>query len=73
MFEFLKSASEATKFARNRIVSQNEKMAEYSYRSRIPHKFKKGDIVLISTKNLSLEDGSSKRKLNRKFSVLSKY
>ena len=65
--ESLKSAREATEFAHNRIVSQNEKMAKYADRSRIPHNFKIGDMVLLSIKNLSLEDGSGMRKLNPKF------
>ena len=46
---------------------QNEKMENYASRSRIPHKFKKEDMVLLSTKNLSLEDSNGMRKLNPKF------
>ena len=65
--EFLKSSIESSKFAHDRIVSQNLKMAEYANKRRTSHKFKVDDMVLLSTKNLSLEDGSGSRKLNPKF------
>ena len=65
--QFLWSAREATNFAYDRIMKQNEKMSIYAGRSRIPYSFKVGDKVLLSTKNLSLEDGCGMRKLNPKF------
>ena len=67
VLEFLSSAQEATKFAYNRILQQNEKMAKYANKSRMQQKFNIGDKVWLSTKNLSLEDGSGSRKLNPKF------
>ena len=42
-------------------------MAEYANKSRIPHKFQVDDLVWLSTKNLSIEDGSGIRKLHPKF------
>ena len=76
MSESLKSASEATKFSHNRIANQNKKMANYTNRSRIPRGFKIGDMVLLSTKNLSIEDSSDMRELNPKlcypFKILEK-
>ena len=65
--EFLSSAQAATKFAHDRISQQNEKMAKYANKSRMQQKFNIGDKVWLSTKNLSLEDGSGSRKLNPKF------
>ena len=65
--EFLKNTQEASKFAFERIKQQNEKMATYANKFRKQHDFKVNDKVLLSTKNLSLEDGSGSRKLNPKF------
>ena len=42
-------------------------MATYANKFRKQHDFKVNDKVLLSTKNLSLEDGSGSRKLNPKF------
>ena len=65
--EFLKNMQEVSKFAFDRIKQQNEKMAAYANKFRKQHVFKVNDKVLLSTKNLSLEDGSGSRKLNPKF------
>ena len=65
--EFLKAMQDSTNFAFTRIKTQNEKMATYANKSRRAHSFKVSDMVLLSTKNLSFEDGSGSRKLNPKF------
>lgn len=65
--EFLRNTQESVKFAFDNIQRQNQKMAEYANKSRLPHNFKVGDQVWLSTKNLSLEDGSGCRKLHPKF------
>ena len=65
--EFLKATVESTKFAQDHIKKQNNSMAEYANRFRKQHSFKVGDKVWLSTKNISLEDGSGTRKLHPKF------
>ena len=65
--EFLKAMQDSTDFAFTRIKTQNEKMAAYANKFRRQHPFKVNDMVLLSTKNLSFEDGSGSRKLNPKF------
>lgn len=65
--EFLKSTRESSKFAHERILIQNKKMAAYANKKRKDHTFKVADKVLLSTKNISLEDGSGSRKLHPKF------
>ena len=42
-------------------------MAEYVNRSRLPDNFAVNDKVLLSTKNLALEEGSGSRKLHHRF------
>lgn len=64
---FIEKIQNATKQAINEIRNQNEAAARYANRFRSPHKFEVGDKVLLSTKNLSLEDGSGSRKLNPKY------
>ena len=64
---FLESIRRITKFTHDRIILQNKRMAEYANKSRIPHTFNIGDEVWLSTKNLSIEDGSGMRKLHPKF------
>ena len=64
---FLDSIYDSTKFAYERIVQQNAKMAKYANKSRMAHNFSVGDQVWLSTKNLSIEDGSGMRKLHPKF------
>ena len=64
---FIDTIHDTTKFAYDRITRQNRKMAEYANKSRIPHDFKVNDLVWLSTKNLSIEDGSGIRKLHPKF------
>ncbi len=64
---FLEAIYDTTKFVHERIVKQNTNMAEYANKSRIPHSFKIDNYVWLSTRNLSLEDGSGMRKLNSKF------
>ena len=64
---FMDTIHDTTKFAYDRITKQNRKMAEYANKSRIPHDFKVNDLVWLSTKNLSVEDGSGIRKLHPKF------
>ena len=58
---------ETIKFAHDRIVEQNKKMAEYASKSRTPHIFSVYDNVKLSTKNLSIEDGIGMRKSHPKF------
>ena len=64
---FLKNMQDAVQEARNQIVKANSKAAEYANKRRNPSTFKVGDKVWLSTKNLSLEDGSGSRKLNPKY------
>ena len=65
--EFLKATRDAAEFAFKRIKQQNEKMANYANKFRKAHDFKVNDLVWLSTKNLSFEEGSGSRKLNPKF------
>ena len=55
------------RFARENIPKNNEKMAEYANRSRLPHNFAVNDKVLLSAKNLALEESRGSRKLHPKF------
>ena len=55
------------KFVHNRIVNQNKKIANYASGSRTPHNFKIGNMVLLSTKNHTLEDDGGMHKLNPRF------
>lgn len=64
---FLETMKDTTDFAYKRIIRQNARMAEYANKSRIPHEFSVDDQVWLSTKNLSIEDGSGMRKLHPKF------
>ncbi len=64
---FLESVHDTTTFVHESIVKQNIKMVECANKSRIPHYFNVDDYVWLSTRNLSLEDGSGIRKLNPKF------
>ena len=64
---FLENIQESTKFAQENIQKQNIRMAEYANKSRLPHNFAVNDKVWLSTKNLSIEDGSGSRKLHPKF------
>ena len=65
--KFLADIQESTKFAYENIQKQNIRMAKYANKSRLPHNFSLNDKVWLSTKNLSLEDGSGSRKLHPKF------
>ena len=65
--EFLQATVSSAKFSVENIHLQNERMAEYANRSRRDHQFKVGDYVWLSTKNLSIEDGSGIKKLHPKF------
>ena len=64
---FIDTIHDATRFAYDHIVKKNEKMAQYANKSRITHTFKVGDKVWLSTKNLSIEDGSGIRKVHPRF------
>ena len=46
---------------------EQHRMAEYANKSRLPHNFAVNDKVWLSTKNLSIEEGSGSRKLHPKF------
>ena len=48
-------------------LSSKTKMAKYANKSRSSHSFSVNDCVLLSTKNLSIEDRSGMRKLHLKF------
>lgn len=65
--EFLANIQTATKQAFKNIEKKNETMAKYANRKRIPHNFKVGDKVWLSTKNLKLEAGTTTRKLHPKY------
>ena len=65
--KFLEDIQKTTKFAHENIQKQNIRMAEYANKSRLPHDFAVNDKVWLSTKNLSLEEGSGSRKLHPKF------
>ena len=64
---FLQRIQESTKEAIRQITKQNETAARYANRHRLPHSFEIGDKVWLSTKNITLEDGSGSRKLNPKY------
>ena len=64
---FLDEIRAMTNSAHNRIVELSKKMAECANKSRNPHMFSVDDKVWLSTKNLSIEDGSGMRKLHPKF------
>ena len=64
---FLDVIHDITKFTFEQIIEKNKKMADYTKKSRIPHRFEVNDQVWQSTKNLSIEDGSEMSKLNPKF------
>lgn len=63
---FISKMSSITEIAMNNIRKANEDMAKYANRKHLPAPFKVHDKVLLSTKNLSLEDGSGMRKLHPK-------
>ena len=65
--QMIQSQQEITEKAIENIRKSNEAMATYANRKRTPMTFQKDDQVLLSTKNLSLEDGSGNRKLHPKF------
>ena len=65
--KFLETIQETTRFAQENIQKNNLKMAEYANKSRLPHEFAVNDKVWLSTKNLSIEEGSGSRKLHPKF------
>ncbi len=48
------------------IRKQNEKIAEFANKHRLPHQCAVGDKVCLSTKHISLEDNSGSRKLHPK-------
>ena len=64
---FIETIHDTTKFAYDRIVKQNKKMAQYANNSKIPHSFKVGDKVWVSRKSLCIEDGNGIRKQHPKF------
>ena len=64
---FINISQNSLRFARNNILSQNFSMEKQANKLRSDHPFKVGDQVLLSTKNLSLEEGSGTRKLHPKF------
>ena len=64
---FISKMNSITGEAMTNIQKANEEMAKYANRKRLPTPFKVNDKVLLSTKNLSLEDGSGMRKLHPKY------
>lgn len=65
--KFLKITKDTTQVVQQRIMAHNYSMARQANKSRKDHQFKSGDQVLLSTKNLALEDGAGTRKLNPRF------
>ena len=64
---FIKNTQKNIRFAQENIRKSNEAAARYANKRRSPHQFKINDEVWLSTKNLSLEDGSGNRKLHPKY------
>ena len=64
---FIANIQNNTRFAQENIRKSNEAAAIYANKHRLPHKFAVNDEVWLSTKNLSLEDGSENRKLHPKY------
>lgn len=64
---FLEKITEITKNARSEISKANEQMAKQANKKRTQVPFKIHDKVLLSTTNLSLDDGSGTRKLHPKY------
>ena len=64
---YLQVMQDATRTAKENIKKANKYAAEYSNRKRSPCDFKIGDLVLLSTKNLKLDDASNRNKLNMKY------
>lgn len=56
-----------TEEAIRNIHKANESMISQANKKRLPSPFKVNDKVMLSTKNLSLEDGSGMRKLHPKY------
>ena len=52
---FVEAIHDTTKFAYDRILMQNQKMAKYANRSGIPHNFKVDDLVWLSKKTFLLK------------------
>jgi len=65
--KFISTIGKATKQAIENIKKANESMAKQANRKRLPTPFKVNDKVMLSTANLTLEDGSGTRKLHPKF------
>ncbi len=65
--KFLKDIQDSSAFARENIRKRNIKMAQYANKSRLPHQFAVNDKVWLSTKNLSIPDGSGSKKLHPKY------
>ena len=64
---FLSNIQKSVKFAQENIMRSNDAAARYAIKRRLPHKFTVGSRVWLSTKHLSLEDGSGNRKLHPKY------
>ena len=64
---FIKNIQEAVKAAHTEIRRKNEATARYVNRRRSPKTYNVGDRVWLSTKNLSLEEGSGTCKLHPKY------
>lgn len=62
----LKNIQRSMIVPRDSIKSKNKTVAKYANTKRTPKEFTAGDKVWLSTKNLSLEDGSGNRKLHPK-------
>ena len=65
--QFLEHMQKSVTYAKDRIIKENESMAREANKHRQDHSFKAGDQVMLSTKNISLDDGSGSRKLHPKF------
>lgn len=65
--DFLNHMQKCEKIAKDNIAKRNESMSVQANKKRLPVPFKVNDKVLLSTKHLSLEDGSGSRKLHPKF------
>ena len=64
---YLKTIQESTKNAIKAIQKSNEAMEKHSNKKRLPANFQVNDKVLLSTRNLKLEEGAGIRKLSPKF------
>lgn len=65
--EFIRNIQEAKNFAIQQIYIRNEAMALYANKHRIPQNISVNDLVWLFTKNLSLENRTSIRKLHPEF------